>query len=504
MLQPLFILVCVTLVTVNCGIIKHLNPENEENSVQLFDSVDFLTKFGYLAPKVADDEYKQHSEYEIKQSIRDFQKFTGLEQTGYLDAATVTKMKAPRCGFPDIIRNTSEHFDPTSPQAFTTLGTVWKKKVVTWKPASYTRQLSEEEQILAIQKALEYWSEVTPLEFEYTDDTPDIEIKFAHGEHGDGYGNRFDGRGGTLAHAFRPGDYPINGDTHFDEGEQWTLHGKEGSNLVIVAAHEFGHSLGLGHSEQFKALMAPYYRYVDELKLDNDDVRAIQSLYGPRPGTATKPPTLKPSTEPTTPAQTPDYCDMKLDAIDLGPGNYVYGYRNNMVYKMDDNGLISGYPKLTKSVFPEAPSRIRAVVYDPSRRQTYMFKGDKIWRYTVYRLDSGYPKTIDMSKFPEKPHAAIWYNDNYIKNAMFLFGHKYFWEWDPNTQIIKRQMSINRFWLGVPDGLEAAFQHNDGFIYFFKGMKYRKFNPNYRTVVDGYPKTYSPAWFKGLCGNKPH
>ena len=46
-----------------------------------------------------------------------------------------------------------------------------------------------------------------------------IEIKFVYGDHGDG--SAFDGRGGTLAHAF----YPRGGNAHFDDSETWSLTG---------------------------------------------------------------------------------------------------------------------------------------------------------------------------------------------------------------------------------------------------------------------------------------
>ena len=126
-----------------------------------------------------------------------------------------------------------------------------------------------------------------------------IEIRFERGEHGDG--DPFDGPGGTLAHAFFP---VYGGDAHFDDAEKWTVNSyrgmqsavalhlwpfpqndetnemypiSPGTNLFQVAAHEFGHSLGLSHSDVRSALMAPFYRgYDPTFELDSDDMDAIQ------------------------------------------------------------------------------------------------------------------------------------------------------------------------------------------------------------------------------------
>jgi predicted Zn-dependent protease len=80
----------------------------------------------------------------------------------------------------------------------------------------------------------------------------------------------------VLAHAF----FPTSGETHFDDDELWTYQ-EDGTELQTVAAHEFGHTLGLSHSREPGALMAPYYKGFDpKMTLHQDDINGIQSLYG--------------------------------------------------------------------------------------------------------------------------------------------------------------------------------------------------------------------------------
>lgn len=169
-------------------------------------------------------------------------------------------------------------------------------------------------------------------------------FRFEESEHGDG--DPFDGPGGTLAHAYFP---VYGGDAHFDDAEYWTINSPRGTNLFQVAAHEFGHSLGLSHSDVRSALMAPFYRGYDPvLHLDADDVLAIQALYGKKTNGASIP-TSKPSYRPTSKPSRPvdnDLCrDSKIDAMFNTADGQTFAFKGNKYYKLNENSVAEGYPK---------------------------------------------------------------------------------------------------------------------------------------------------------------
>ncbi|XP_077200325.1 matrix metalloproteinase-18-like [Paroedura picta] len=203
----------------------------------------------------------------LTEQIKEMQKFFHLTANGKMDAATTKLMNQPRCGVPDV----QEH------QAG---ARKWEKKALTYRINNFTPDLPKSKVVQIIQKAFKVWSDVTPLTFRRVSEPADIEIWFAYGAHGDN--KPFDGRGGILAHAYLPGR-GIGGDAHFDESEKWSETNRE-INLFLVAAHEFGHSLGLKHSSVRGALMYPTYSYVNPatFRLPNDDTQRIQRLYGKR------------------------------------------------------------------------------------------------------------------------------------------------------------------------------------------------------------------------------
>ncbi|KOX75397.1 Matrix metalloproteinase-25, partial [Melipona quadrifasciata] len=152
-----------------------------------------------------------------------------------IDEDTVRLMRLPRCGLPDKMDKMDPRYARIRHKRFTIHGQHWLHRNLTWR-----------------------------------------------GYHGDGY--PFDGKGQILAHAFFPGR-DRGGDVHFDEEEVWLLQddntNEEGTSLFAVAAHEFGHSLGLAHSSVSGALMYPWYQGLSSnYELPDDDRLGIQQMYG--------------------------------------------------------------------------------------------------------------------------------------------------------------------------------------------------------------------------------
>ena len=258
---------------------------------------------------------------------------------------------------------------------------------MTYRISKYPRKIKKSVADREIQRAFQVWSDVTPMNFIHKKEGKvHIDIRFVVSEHGDG--DPFDGPGNTLAHAYFP---QYGGDAHFDDEEYWTINSYAGTNLFQVAAHELGHSLGLGHSSVRESLMAPFYqRYKPSFQLHKDDILGIQALYGRRtepPVSSPDPiPDARPSTEapvnprfpvnpgfiPRTPptarpetgdSEGPDLCqDGKIDAVTRTADGSTYVFKGDHYFKVETNGLADGYPRKISADWDGLPGQLDAAL----------------------------------------------------------------------------------------------------------------------------------------------
>ncbi|XP_074044248.1 matrix metalloproteinase-20 [Macrotis lagotis] len=406
----------------------------------------------------------------MERKIKEMQAFFGLQVTGKLDYSTMKVMKKPRCGVPDI---ENYRLFPGEPK--------WKKNTLTYRISKYTSSMSHAEVDKAVDMALQAWSNAVPLNFvKQNTGEADIMISFEIGDHGDSY--PFDGPRGTLAHAFAPGE-GLGGDTHFDNAEKWTM-GTNGFNLFTVAAHEFGHALGLAHSSDPSALMYPTYRYQHPygFRLPKDDVKGIQALYGSRRAVTEKP--NVPHVPPHKPSD-PDICDStsSFDAVTM-LGKELLFFKDRLFWRRQVHLAAGIRPSTITSSFPQLMSNVDAAYEVTERGIAFFFKGPHYWITRGFQMQ-GPPRTIYDFGFPrhvQQIDAAVYLREP--RKTLFFVGEDYY-----SYDEIKRKMekdypkNIEEEFSGIIGKIDAAVEVN-GYIYFFSGPKAYKYDIEKEDVVN--------------------
>ncbi|XP_060930903.1 matrix metalloproteinase-19-like [Limanda limanda] len=453
------------------------------NTEEFTEAVEYLRSYGYLHIPL-DSKGPNPPPAAISEAARIFQKVTNLRISGTLDSATLSMMNKPRCGLQDSFNNKS--------LTYRTMG-YWRKKMLTYRIFNYTPHLGQGKTRSAIFNAFKYWSDVSPLRFKETQQGR-ADIKFSFHRKDKSCPVPFDGRGHVLAHA----DAPQSGIVHFDEDELWTEGRSYGSNLMIVAVHEIGHALGLGHSQHSSAAMGPVYNgYRSDFKLHPDDVRGIQALYGniriPVVTLLGKAVTLPPPRKPSHPAPggVADPCKATLDAVMLGPSHKTYAFSGQYMWTVSSSGHSS--PMLISALWKELPRSLDAAVHSQRTGKSYFLKDDKVWRYTGLKLDHGYPRRL--ANVPAKIDSALYFKKN--KKLIFFKGSGY-WLWDElgPTDFRSYPKPISHLFTGAPSSTDAALTWTNGHIYLFKGSQYWRVNQKHQTVEKGYPQDMASDWMQ--------
>ncbi|KAM6164610.1 matrix metalloproteinase-9 [Rhynchocyon petersi] len=304
--------------------------------------------------------------------------------------------------------------------------------------------------------------------------------------------------------------------SNFDQDKKWGFCPDRGYSLFLVAAHEFGHALGLDHSSVPEALMYPMYRFTEEHPLHEDDVKGIQHLYGPRPGpdprppttttpkpqpTApptvcpTLPPTVRPSERPTVgptgppspgptrpptagptgpptagPSSAPsepldpadDPCNVDIfDAIAVIKDR-LHFFENGRYWQFSENrrGRQLKGPFLISDTWPALPPKLESAFEDPLTKKVFFFSGRQVWVYTGTSVLG--PRRLD--KLGLSPTVAR------ITGALpraggkvLLFSGERFWRFDVKTQTVDPQSvtPVYSEFPGVPLNTHDIFQYQD-------------------------------------------
>uniref|UniRef100_A0A665W905 Collagenase 3-like n=1 Tax=Echeneis naucrates TaxID=173247 RepID=A0A665W905_ECHNA len=430
--------------------------------IRIFCIQDYLSQFFTGAGVNAPGRVLRISLDSFEERLRKMQEFFGLEATGQLDSQTLEVMGRPRCGFADVTRY--GHFD-SQPK--------WDKPLITYRITEYTPDLSQSDVDATIAKALKLYSDVIPLDFEQIDSgTADIMIMFKGLAHGDF--SPFDAEGGVLAHAFSPAE-GLGGDTHFDEDESWTLT-SAGSNLFLVAAHEFGHALGLAHSQVQTALMFPTYQYVNTegYKLQDDDREGIQALYGVR----TEP--TEPESRPQPP---PDRCSRTVvfDAA-TSVGKNIYFFKDG--YFWTHSRSWDGINMRSIQVAWPGISSIDAA-YEHKRTNTVtFFKGNNYWKLRGNTFLPGYPRPLSDLGFPlyvTKVDAAVHVS---FTGRTLLFVNSKYWGYDERSGTMDDGYPkfIHRDLPGIGNQVDAAFE-SKGYLHFSHGSEMKVYDYMRRRTI---------------------
>jgi len=250
---------------------------------------------------------------------------------------------------------------------------------------------------------------------------------------------------------------------NYDIDKKWGFCKNDGYSLLLVAAHEFGHTIGLDHSRSKSALMYPTYSAVENFELPQDDINGARRLYGPRRSalpplelercggggtegfvrtTTTAPntrgktrPNIKTTTQATTTrsntASSDNVCDLtSVDAVLLfNPEIYVFkGY---YFWRINSrNKAIRRGPYLISDQWPGGPRTVDAAYKRPQDEAVILFKGQRYWIFDSYHLKAGYPKYLSELGLPQsllKVDLAVnWYRSKHRKRTYFFSGDQYF------------------------------------------------------------------------------
>nr|XP_023691113.1 matrix metalloproteinase-9 [Paramormyrops kingsleyae] len=291
---------------------------------------------------------------------------------------------------------------------------------------------------------------------------------------------------------------------NYDKDMHWGFCPDQGYSLFLVAAHEFGHALGLEHTDVREALMFPMYDYIKDFSLHSDDIQGIQKLYGSKSGTlppnttvvtpvtTEDPMETTPSPTPGLPTQQPidpsqDACKAeKFDCITEIQGD-LHLFKNGKYWRLSSqkDGEING-PYSISDTWPALPPTIDSAFQDLLTKKLYVFSGRRFWVYTGMNVLG--PRSLEKLGLPSnimRVEGALQRG----RSKVLLFSGENYWRLDVKAQVIDKGYPrlIDLTFGGVPVDAHDVFLYN-GNIYFCRDRFYWRMNSRRQVDRVGYLK----------------
>uniref|UniRef100_A0A673HY71 72 kDa type IV collagenase n=1 Tax=Sinocyclocheilus rhinocerous TaxID=307959 RepID=A0A673HY71_9TELE len=213
----------------------------------------------------------------------------------------------------------------------------------------------------------------------------------------------------------------------FDDDRKWGFCPDQGYSLFLVAAHEFGHALGLEHSEDTGALMAPIYTFTKTLRLSDDDVKGIQELYGESRVWHTLSLSILLAYFFSLLALVYSFSlhvhKHNVALSNSNPSCYRFLFRTADVRRKPTG------PMLVATFWSELPEKIDAAYENPLEEKTVFFAGDEMWVYSASTLERDYPKKISSMGLPSDLHGIDAAYSFHKSKKTYLFAGNNFWSY---------------------------------------------------------------------------